>query len=311
MATPQRLQSNHFDTPTIDLGNPAVLSNAAALATEHREIDRALRVASVLQTTLDIREVLEIFVRESSRWIAMAGARYCTPEQDTELSFGEEGKHAITYHLAITKQSLGKITFTRNKKFNKKENKALENLICGLVYPLRNALAYERALQAALTDPLTGVNNRAAMDVSVTREVELSRRHGTPLSLVAIDIDHFKKINDKYGHAAGDRVLKSVAQVITATVRSSDMVFRYGGEEFMILLSSTGEQGAVQLAERIRKNVQSTEIRCDDTFISATISVGIAWLEEKDSDQTLFQKADKSLYVAKSSGRNCVRYSAP
>lgn len=309
MATPQTDQTRLYKTTIQDLNNPALLARATELAEDGQDIEKALRIASVLQTTLDLRKILDLFFIETGRWIQVNGIAYEHPERGIQHLVGEQEKHTITYRLAITDQSLGEITFSRKRKFSNKENTALEYLLCGLVYPLRNAITYERAVLAALKDPLTGINNRAAMDAAMLREVELARRHGNSLSLIAIDIDFFKRVNDSYGHASGDCVLRAVATAITETVRGSDMVFRYGGEEFMVLLSSTGKKGALLLADRIRQRVQETEIICGSNVIKVTVSLGVSCLDAAETGQTLFLKADKALYDAKANGRNCVRYS--
>jgi diguanylate cyclase (GGDEF)-like protein len=309
MSTLQTANGDSLKHAVQDLNNPGLLSRATEITTDRQDIDKALRIASVLQTTLDLKKVLEIFLSEASRWVPLGNATYRGPNEEVEIRIGDQAeKHSVAYRLAVTEQPLGEITFTRKKKFTIKENKVLEYLLCGLVYPLRNALAYESALQAALKDPLTGINNRAAMDSSMVREIELARRHDTPLSLVAADIDYFKHINDSYGHATGDCVLRAVVDAIKTTVRGTDMVFRYGGEEFMILLSNTGHEGALLLANRIRRQVEKTEILCKGIKISATISLGVSWLTPEDTEKSLFERADKALYDAKAGGRNCVKH---
>ncbi len=310
MATLQQTETRRYQKTIFDLHNPALLVDRGQNEAERRDIDRALRIASMLQTTLDHQTILDLFVAEARRLVAIDGVSYGNADKNLHYTIGALEKHSLTYRLTLADQSLGELTFTRKKRFAAKENKLLEYLLCGLVYPLRNAIAYQSALQAALRDPLTGVQNRKAMDLTMAREVELARRHSTPLSLIAIDIDYFKHINDSHGHATGDCVIRSVAEAISATVRGSDMVFRYGGEEFMVLLSNTVKEGAMQLAERIRRSVQGTEIACHGVRISATISLGVAWLENNDTGLILFNKADEALYSAKSAGRNCVRYMA-
>lgn len=293
-----------------DLHNPALLARATELETDIHDIEKALRIASALQTTLDLRQVIEIFVQEAGRWIQFNGVRYVHPGEDTPVLVGCDEKHSIAYRLVLADQPLGELCFTRRRKFSSKENAILEYLLCGLVYPLRNALAYQTAIKAALKDPLTGINNRVAMDTTMAREVELARRHGTPMSLVAADIDFFKHVNDSHGHSTGDCVLRAAATAITETVRSSDVAFRYGGEEFMVLLSNTSREGALLLAERIRRKVEAMEICCNGALIRVTLSLGVACLADGDNGPSLFQKADKALYAAKASGRNCVRCSA-
>jgi diguanylate cyclase (GGDEF)-like protein len=121
--------------------------------------------------------------------------------------------------------------------------------------------------------------------------------------MLVIDIDHFKSFNDEHGHTFGDDVLVAVSQTIANTVRRSDLLFRYGGEEFVVLASHTGEEGAMLLAERIRENVSALQtVRGRSTNV--TVSVGVARLQEKESAETFFERADKALYSAKRNGRN-------
>lgn len=306
MSTVQQAETRQ--RTVFDLVNPAILRGRGETTSDRNDIDRALRIASMLQVTLELPKMLDIFLFEVRKLVVIDSITYTFAERNLTYSEGKADKHSLTYRLNVSDQPLGELEFTRKKRFTNKENRLLEYLLCGLVYPLRNAITYEMAVQAALRDPLTGVQNRKAMDITLAREVELARRHATAFSLIAIDIDFFKHINDSHGHAAGDCVIRAVADSISTTVRGSDMVFRYGGEEFMVLLSNTGKAGATQLAERIRRSVQGMDIHCHGARINATISLGAAWLESNDTGLILFQKADQALYAAKSQGRNCVRY---
>ena len=297
-----------YKTTIQDLNNPALLARATEMAEGTQDIEKALRIASVLQTTLDLRKVLEIFAAEVMRCVAINHMAYTNHDTLMEWSQGHTERHSVTYRIAITGQALGEVTFTRRRKFSVKETTVLEYLLCGLVYPLRNALSYEKAVLAALKDPLTGALNRAAMDQAMNREADLARRHGTPLTLIAVDIDFFKRVNDAHGHAAGDAVLCAVTASLIETVRGSDMVFRYGGEEFMVLLSNTSKKGALQLAERLRQKVQLLDIPYAGKSLRVTVSLGVACSDAADNGQGLFLRADKALYEAKAGGRNCVRY---
>ena len=309
MASPQ-----HAANPT---RNPALqeLDGSAffkqLVESQHGDdgLDRAVRMANLLQTTLDIEKIIEIFGFETQRCLAVQCIEYTLRQAELRVTFGSTlRKHRLHYRLTIGEETLGEITFSRSKKFNAADTEYLENLLCGLVYPLRNALAYYRAVQAALHDPLTGLSNRAAMDSALVREIELARRYETALSLIALDIDYFKRINDSYGHAAGDYVLKRIAGILRSTVRGSDMVFRYGGEEFMVLVSNTDRQGALFLAERIRGAVAAATMAYQDLRFNTTVSLGVACLDRDDHPESFFNRADQALYEAKASGRNQVRF---
>ena len=122
-----------------------------------------------------------------------------------------------------------------------------------------------------------------------------------------MDIDHFKKINDKYGHAVGDYALQALVECAEKSVRISDLMFRYGGEEFVIVLPETDEPGVLRLAKRIRRRVEKLETRIQGQIIPMTVSIGITTLQESDDDKTFVGRADEALYKAKRDGRNCIR----
>ena len=173
-----------------------------------------------------------------------------------------------------------------------------------LLYPMRNTLLYRAATQSALRDPLTDTGNRIAMDQTLQREIEMSRQHLQPLSLLMLDIDHFKHVNDNHGHSAGDEVLKAVAGSIKHQLRNVDMVFRFGGEEFLILLSNTGREAAAMVGERLRFAAQEQDYAADGKSIELTVSLGCSTLLPGESADSLLRRADNALYVAKRAGRN-------
>jgi len=290
------------------LGNLALSMPLPENTENQEELEKALRLSGMLQTTLEVSKIIEIFAHEISKIIEYQYINYSHQELSIDHTFGKPATHSCTYRLIVSGEALGELVISRRKKFTTLETTLLEALLCGLVYPLRNGLLYQKALDAAHRDPLTGVNNRASMDESMEREINLAHRHGTNLSLITMDIDHFKKINDTYGHTVGDCVIKAIAEAATAAIRSSDMVFRFGGEEFVILLSNTDRAGATLLAERLRQKIEDTCIICDGAQLSATVSVGVTCLEDKDTPTQLFSRADTALYQAKAAGRNCCKF---
>jgi diguanylate cyclase (GGDEF)-like protein len=267
---------------------------------------KALELISLLHTTLEMEEVLRLFSEEVGSVVPHDALHYCHPAHDIAVDLGKRGRNRFSYRLAMGGHDLGEISFTRRSRFAEEEVQALENLLCTLIFPLRNALLYRQALNSALRDPLTNLGNRSAMDSALQREVELARRHGTPLSLIVIDIDHFKAINDQYGHAVGDLALRTVARCAEGCIRSSDMLFRYGGEEFVILLANTSGHGAKRLAERVRQAIETMECVANQTRLSITASLGLATLGEGEDMDALFERADHALYRCKQGSRNCV-----
>lgn len=169
--------------------------------------------------------------------------------------------------------------------------------------------AHDDALQdLAAQDALTGLGNRRAMETSLIEEVERARRYGHPFCLLLLDIDHFKAVNDSYGHLAGDAVLRRLANICRGVVRPMDRVFRYGGEEFVVVVPETFIEGAHSLALRLREAVATASFTiAPETSIRLTISVGVAaFPQDADSKEPLIAAADSALYQAKQNGRNCV-----
>jgi diguanylate cyclase (GGDEF)-like protein len=147
-------------------------------------------------------------------------------------------------------------------------------------------------------DPLTGVTNRRGMDEALASQFAVRNRYGLELSVLIMDIDHFKRINDKQGHLEGDRMLQRVARLLHESAREVDLVVRYGGEEFVIVMPRTDLEGAAALAERIRTEVHQQ--------LRLTISGGIATALDGDTPELLLARADAALYEAKAAGRNRV-----
>jgi diguanylate cyclase (GGDEF)-like protein len=154
-------------------------------------------------------------------------------------------------------------------------------------------------------DPMTEAYNKRAFLTEIEKEAGFAKRHNQPLSLVMFDLDHFKRVNDTYGHQAGDLVLRSVARKVTETIRKEDIFARYGGEEFAILLRNTAIEGAFIIAERIRRAIEDLEVTHNGRRIPCTVSIGLARLDETISRPAdLIEAADERLYQAKRKGRN-------
>jgi diguanylate cyclase len=163
-------------------------------------------------------------------------------------------------------------------------------------------------LNEARTDPLTELPNRRAFDEELTKRLAQWKRDGTPLSLVIVDIDHFKTFNDRHGHLAGDAVLKQVASVLKGRTRTMDLVARIGGEEFAFILPSTTLEESRQATESIRLAVDRGEYQHDGHELNVTISAGVAAAQEDEQATSLMQRADVALYASKEAGRDCGHY---
>ena len=157
----------------------------------------------------------------------------------------------------------------------------------------------------AETDQLTGIANRRRVTSDLVQAVLTARRERQPLSIALFDIDHFKRINDTYGHQAGDEVLKRVAATAAGAIRAHDLVGRFGGEEFVVVLPDTTAETAMSVAERVRNAIET-----GGYTPAVTVSIGIAQLTVGESGENLLQRADQALYVAKREGRNTARLAA-
>ncbi|MFC3609625.1 GGDEF domain-containing protein [Stutzerimonas tarimensis] len=294
-----------FDTSRMSsleqVPSPFHVPRPASVAELHRQLGQQL------QTSLEADRLLGIFLTAVRALVPVSGLSYRHGPTDLRLELGEAAPHRTRYHLNHLGESIGELVFQRSTRFDDFELHQLEALLPCLLFPLRNALLYRAALLDALRDPLTGAGNRVAMQQTLTREVELARRHGQPLSVLMLDMDHFKSINDRFGHPCGDEVLKAVTTRLKSQLRNVDMVFRYGGEEFLVLLSNTPEKSAALVGQRLCQAVNSMEFCSHDGHLPLTVSMGCASYRVPETLDALLARADSALYQAKRNGRNQMR----
>jgi diguanylate cyclase (GGDEF)-like protein len=211
--------------------------------------------------------------------------------------------------LLVGGQVIGSVIVARERVITEAERGTVANsvLLAGPILANQRNLAL--AERRAASDVLTGLPNRRAADETIKRMVAHAGRTITPLSAILLDLDHFKQLNDVHGHDRGDQALATIGQVLAAGLRASDFAARFGGEEFLVLLPDTGRGGAVEVAEKLRRAVQTTEI---NDIGSLTASFGIATLPDDAAEpEQLLRKADRALYAAKARGRNRVEVAAP
>lgn len=297
MAGPRLLQGGKQDLPP--QGAAAIPPSPAAILQR-------------LQTTLELEPLIQIFSESLHPLVPHDGIAFDCPEQGIHISHGRISRHVCSYNLMVEQTPLGELRILRGRKFRTAELNALEEALTVLVYPLRNALLYHQAVQSAQTDPLTGLLNRAALDRMLERELAVSRRSGGHLCLLVLDVDHFKAVNDRFGHQAGDQVLLAVADRLRALTRRSDMVFRYGGEEFVLLMGDTDPEAADQGARRIHEAIRERPLEITPgQCIDITVSIGIACGGGSEEPGSLFRRADRAMYRAKDSGRNRIVWADP
>jgi len=294
---------------TVDLMKVRAKNNLQQLTQRWTDSnDVVFRLCRRLQLTLDPGELLEIFAEELATLVSFDSLTYQYAEQSADFvySVGYGGRHSCDYSLVLEDQRLGELALTRRQRFIEQELILIEQLAAMLAISLRNAWRFSEAQTAALTDTITGLGNRRLMDQELVRELHRARRHSSSFSVILCDLDHFKRVNDTYGHVNGDRILATAAQVVQASVRSSDACYRFGGEEMAVLLPSTGLDDACIVAERIRVNIARSPLVADPYEIRVTTSAGVSSFTTDDTVATLVQRADAALYRAKRQGRNCV-----
>lgn len=309
------VMSATLNARVVDLDSNELVNHygASTLKSEPQAQAMAIsRMNAVLQTSIELPEILRLFYKEIQRVLAVDGITFEHKAYEFSHEQGDTAGHSSSYRVQTDSDFLGDLTLYRIiEAFNDEELSKLDRFISALVFPLRNGLRYREAVRASLTDGLTGAGNRISLDSVLDRELDQSSRYGNPLSILLLDLDHFKKVNDSFGHVVGDHVLKTVANTIQATSRSADLTFRYGGEEFVILLHKTDVAGAKISAERIRKTIEKLSIRCGDSLIPVTASIGCASLSHGETKDSLLKRADKALYMAKEKGRNRIMVAEP
>lgn len=242
-----------------------------------RDLKRAQQVAKELEK-----------IAESVRQHLAAHHASIVEFKDRVFSLGAEQNEPSWHELRREAESMIKPTLK------------LATQLASAYDEIRQQTGYLMSFTEVRTDPLTRVSNRRALDEYLTSHFALMNRYKLPFSIVIFDIDHFKKINDEQGHAYGDSLLASMGRALADSVRDTDLVTRYGGEEFVVVMPQTMLEGGCIFANRLRERIEST--------LPLTISGGVAAAADGDNSQTLLARADAALYGAKAAGRNRVFY---
>lgn len=261
-------------------------------------------LAEKLQTTLELPELLDIYARFASEQVNFSSLSFYRPGFRHAVTFSEHAKFAHHFSLNIGKQSLGHLCYNAIAPLPPLQLQQLQKLHQQLIFPLRNGCNYHEVKQKALHDHLTGLGNRASFDEALARLIRQAERSDLNFSLMLLDLDRFKKLNDEWGHNSGDRALKLLSQHIRSCIREADSAYRLGGDEFAILLFHPQEQSAQLVSKRIRHALTG------DSLLSkykVSTSIGATPWYEGDDATSLFKRADKALYRAKAAGRNCLK----
>ena len=232
--------------------------------------------------------------------------------EDDDAVSDLEGPTPLCEAIHFGEQSIGTFALAPRAPEHKSDRSLIATVARELGGALRMATLVEESRWMATTDALTGLLNRRAFLESTGREVARTRRYGDKLSVILLDVDHFKHINDKRGHAAGDMVLSAMGRLLNQALRTCDIVARWGGEEFVLVLPSTGIEGGEQTAERVRELLEGANIKDGNgDVIPVTASFGVASYMAGENLEQVIDRADRAMYLAKSGGRNRVVCDVP
>jgi two-component system cell cycle response regulator len=216
-------------------------------------------------------------------------------------------REIVVVPVSFKSVPLGVIVLATTGTFERDDIELLDHLRTDLGLAVNNALAHDRLERLAAIDPLTDAYNRRFGLGRLREEFSRAVRAEGPLGILMLDIDHFKAVNDTYGHLVGDRVLRAVAGACRRVIREGDVLVRYGGEEFLVLLPGAGREDVIQAAERIRRAVSETTVEDGTSRITVTVSVGATTYQDAtETPDALVAIADRALYEAKDGGRNRV-----
>jgi diguanylate cyclase (GGDEF)-like protein len=265
------------------------------------------RFGAALAATHDPAQLLRVIVDAASEATSARGCRLTTADGTTvETGDVDAGGERLELPLMANDASLGTLVLVGDS-FREEQRLDAASLATQAAVALENARLHALVERQALVDALTGLANRRACEEALHTEVSRANRFETGLAVVLADLDGFKTVNDVYGHAAGDEALKALADILRRTARESDLAARWGGEEFVLLLPGTDEEGAVHLAERLRLALAGQELDDGDgRSFRVTASFGIAQYVPGSAPDDLFAAADRALYRAKRGGKNRV-----
>jgi len=270
-----------------------VFSNVPALTGENK-----LFCLELLQASLDLKEMMNNFATLVAKFVRPFNIRFQSAHGFFSFQHETEFHYSDTFNLAVASDSarIGSVTYQSTRTLSARESKILTELHLLLVPNLKHALKFSELNSRVFKDHLTKIGNRAYYDESINRAIEQSSRSHQALSLMVLDINNFKIINDTLGHLTGDQVLQSFSGVLIKSVRTTDMVFRLGGDEFAIILQPGGQISASKVMSRLQQEIKRNTLLNDLHFSS---SVGFSHWQMGDTANELFSAADQKLYINK------------
>ncbi|SFC20562.1 GGDEF domain-containing protein [Pseudoalteromonas denitrificans] len=261
-------------------------------------------LVSQLQKTLELTKLINIFSLEATKLFPISGLQFHSTDGVIEMSGSKHQGKAFAFDLEVESERLGQLVYFSQKPisiFIKEKLQLLHNV---LAYPLRNALMFYRVKKLATKDTLTGLSNRSHFNDYLNKKLDRCRRHHRRFGLMLLDLDNFKQVNDTHGHLLGDQVLVQFSALLMQSIRGIDTVFRFGGDEFSILIDDNQEGVCNIIADRIQRLVHKDALLAKH---NVTTSIGFTLAKVKDDQISVFERSDKALYQAKGAGRDCFK----
>ena len=263
---------------------------------ENGELKHGKQLLEQLQSTLDIGKLLHIFALQASKFADFSGLYFQKAGLKVAMPGSRPAKNERKYDIKINGEFIGVLNYAINSPISLSHHKVLKELHAYLAYPMRNAIMYHQALQLAMEDALTGLGNRRYFDEQLKRAMHQANRQQKHVGLIVADLDKFKQINDTHGHKVGDTILIQFAKALLSSIRDSDSVFRFGGDEFAIIVEQASNN-ALELIECRIKHALTIDPTLKEYGVAC--SLGSTFMTRADNEHSLFERADSILYQRK------------
>lgn len=263
---------------------------------DHEDNYRKLALTEQLQTSLDLNVLLNIFSMEAAKYIDFSGLYFKNGDISASIRGSKLGRKERRYDLKINKQYIGTLTYAINSPISISNNKVIKELHQLLIHPINNAIKYQQAMKLAMQDGLTHLGNRRYFDEQLKRAMHHANRQHSKVGLMVCDLNKFKQINDTFGHQIGDEILVLFAQALRTSVRDSDSLFRFGGDEFVVIVEDASEQSLLVIEERIQQALLADPLLCK---YNVSCSLGCTFMNRADNEHSFFERADALLYKQK------------
>lgn len=264
-----------------------------------RAVDK-LAFLEKLNTAIELEPLLAIYAQELSLRVPITGLEFYI-DQPYQLKYSQTSKFSLESELGLGDKVIGSVKYLSSAVLNATSRHLIASLEHQLLQPLSNVLVFEKNKQLSYRDYLTGLGNRNYYEEAMTSMLATAQRENRSFSVVLLDLDNFKSVNDSFGHSEGDRVLQEFSSILAQAVRSNDHLFRFGGDEFVLLLAHADHLNPSLVANRILKATQQSPLMHKH---NVTTSIGFTNWRSGDSSAQLTERADKALYHSKANGKN-------